>query len=355
MKILLVTLEYPPTIGGISTYLKELYKNFPGTVRVVSPHTHKMLTKFFWPHWLPFYFELKKIVALERPDEIHVSHVLPVGRLALWIFRSQKIPYRVIVHGTDILTARAQPRKWRSVLKILSRAKSCIVTSEATKKLFIDMCGSAVQEPVVITPGVAVPAVPHELAEELVVGHGLAGQRIILCVARLVPRKGVCVAVQALNLLLKIPVAASLVIVGAGPERERAELLAQQLGITDHVYFVGAASELEKWAWYKAARLFWFPAQLVAGEWEGFGITSLEAQASGCPAVVSNLHGLPETVIDGVSGFVVEPTAEAFAAHSMDILQNASLWQTMRQAARSVGVAQSWATQRQLFSHHLGL
>ena len=355
MKVLLVTLEYPPTIGGISTYLKELYRNFPGTVRVVSPHTHRIYTRFFYPHWLLFYFDLKKIVALEQPDELHISHVLPIGRMARWILRSQKIPYRVFVHGTDLQAAFAQPRKWRSVIRILKDAKTCFANSEATKQLYIELCGNAAPEPVVLTPGVAMPHPNSEFAEELVRGHGLLGRRIILFVGRLVPRKGLLVAVRAFSIVLKIPVAATLVVVGEGPERVKAEQLAKELGINEHVRFVGAVSDLEKSAWYKVATVFWFPAQIIAGEWEGYGITSLEAQAAGCPVVVSAVQGLVETVQPGVTGFVVEPTAEAFAEQSLVLLQDATEWQNMRRAARVHAAEHGWEKQRLLFAQLLGL
>ncbi len=351
MKVLLVTFEYPPTIGGISTYLKELYTDFPGTVWIVSPHTHKIYTRFFWPHWLPFYFELKKIVALHQPDELHVSHVLPMGRMARWIFKSMGVPYRVIIHGTDLQAAQVSKRKWRAVQIILRDAKSCIVNSEATKKLFLDLCDKEIASPLVISPGVSFPAVS---TSSIIEKYQVSGKQIILFVARLVPRKGLTVAVQALQLLLKIPVlGAILVVVGDGPERAVAEKLAVDLGVASQVLFVGAVSEEEKWAWYRAAKLFWFPAQPIAGEWEGFGITSIEAQSVGCPAVVSDLQGLPETVRDGFSGSVVVGTAESFAETSAAILQDPEVWQRMRRAAKENAAAHDWKTQRTLFVQSL--
>lgn len=351
MKILLVTLEYPPIIGGVSTYLQELYKDTEHELRIISPAQEKFFEWWCWPHWLPFYFRLRKIVAAERPDEIHVSHVLPVGTMAYWLFKSFKIPYVLFFHGTDLKSAAAQPRKWKRVREIAAHAKTIIVNSEATKALCVGLLPGG-KEPVVIRPGavevgaVSLTTAPDELRER----YALQGTRIILFLARLVERKGITVALDAIAELTKRNIEATLVIVGDGPLRARAEKRAEELQLYNRVRFIGRVDNDEKLLWYAIAHLFWFPAQRVAGEWEGFGITSLEAQSYGCPVVVSNIDGLPESLLDGESGVAVEPTAIAFADATADILQDAVTWQRMRSSARRFAAAHTWAVSRELFN-----
>lgn len=351
MKILLITLEYPPIIGGVSTYLHELYQQTGHDVEVISPATDEFYVWWCWPRWLPFYFRLRKMIKEKRPDQIHVSHVLPVGIMAEWLFQSFKIPYVLFFHGTDLKTAAAQPRKWKRVVRITEKATTIIVNSNATKDLYRQLMPSG-QEPIVIHPGA--PVVTSTLNSSVALDalrekYALQGTRVILFLARMVERKGIFVALDAIAEVMKKNIEATLVIVGDGPMRARAEKRAQELQLYNRVRFVGRVETEEKWQWYSIAQLFWFPAQQVKNEWEGFGITSLEAQAHGCPVVVSAVDGLPESVDPDVSGIVCEPTAAAFAEATSLILQDAALWQRMRASAREFAAKHTWERARELF------
>lgn len=347
MKILLVTLEYPPIVGGISTYLHELYSESPHEVKIISPTTHQFYVWWSWPRWLPFYFDLKKIVEMEKPDQIHISHVLPVGVMARWILKSLKVPYVVFFHGVDLQLAHAQPRKWKRVELVVRDAAKIIVNSNATAKLYHEFLPNA-QEAHVVSPGA-----PQSMAqmsgtsEVLRDTYALHGTRVILFLARLVERKGLFIALDAMRELVRKNIEATLVIVGDGPERARAEKYAQEHELYNRVRFVGRVDDAEKWQWYSIAHLFWFPAQPLKNEWEGFGITSLEAQAHGCPVVVSNIGGLPESMIDGETGTATEPTATAFAVATEQILHDAAMWQRMRAAARLFASQRTWSASRQ--------
>jgi phosphatidylinositol alpha-1,6-mannosyltransferase len=349
MKILLITLEYPPIIGGVSTYLNELYTNLGDDVQIISPSNETFYVNWFWPRWIPFYLRLRKMVKENRPDQIHVSHVLPIGTMAYWLFKSFKIPYTIFFHGTDLKAARAQPRKIKRVQLIAKNAAKIIVNSSATAALYKEVIPSG-KEPIIIRPGApSAVSVKSDASEQLRVKYALSGTRVILFLARLVERKGILVALDAIAEVMKRNIEATLVIVGDGPMRARAEKRAQELKLYNRVRFIGRVETSEKWVWYSIAHLFWFPAQEMKHEWEGFGITSLEAQAHGCPAVVSNVDGLPESVSAGISGVVCEPTAEAFAHVTADILQDAALWQQMRGAAREFAGAHTWDSARKEF------
>lgn len=345
MKILLITLEYPPILGGVSTYLTNLYAEAEDDVTIIAPPTYTFYAWWCWPHWLPFYFQLKKIVQTHRPDEIHVSHVLPVGQMALWIFKKFKIPYVIIFHGTDLLAAQAQPKKWERVKRIVKHASRIVVNSQATLRMFNGLIPERTDASVV-PPGVE-RLQPG--ASDILQRNNLTGKQYILFLARLVERKGLLVACEALYKLIVANVDIHLVVAGEGPLRMRAEERVRELNIADHITFVGKVTNEEKAQLYSGAHLFWFPAQPTRGEWEGFGITSLEAQSMGCPVIVSNSGGLPESMIDGESGFAVEPTAEAFADATRRILHDSALWQKLRLGARAVAQGRTWEKSRALF------
>ncbi len=350
MKILLVTLEFPPTIGGVATYLGNLYRGLPHAVRVFSSRATTPFVWWMYPRWYPFYRALLRYVVRENPDEIHISHILPVGIMAWWLWKRYHIPYVIFFHGTDLRAAYAQPRKWRRVKKIVQHARRCVVNSEATARLFADLFPE-MPAPYICMPGVSVPPVLGDadtiaLREKYHVGR----RPIILFLARLIERKGLLVAIDAFQLLLQqAAVPPVLVVVGDGPQRAVAERQVSQLQLDTHVIFTGVATDVERWAWYRTAHLFWFPAQEIAGEWEGYGITSLEAQSMGCPVIVSSVQGLPETVHSGVTGMVVAPTAEAFALASLNLLDDAHRWQNMRTAARVWAQQHSVEAQRENF------
>lgn len=341
MNIVLATFEYPPIVGGVANYLDRLYNGLPLTVHIFSQRAARPYVWWMWPRWYPFYRALRAFIVEKRPDELHISHVLPVGRMAYWIKRSLGIPYVIFFHGTDLLAAHAQPRKWRAVQRIVAQARVCVVNSHATEKLFLQLFPNA-QAPVTCAPGVAAPHVIDR-------GEQISDKPMILFLARLIPRKGLLVALEALHLLVRRAISVMLVVAGDGPERAAAQQYVAHHHLEPYVLFIGSVSDDKKWELFSRAHLFWFPAKEIAGEWEGFGITAREAQSVGCPAIVSNMHGLPETVVDWQTGRVVDATPEAFADATEEILGDAALWQRMRIAARTLVREQSVQAQQKQF------
>jgi L-malate glycosyltransferase len=115
--------------------------------------------------------------------------------------------------------------------------------------------------------------------------------------------------------------------VGDGPDRTAAEQEAQALGVADGVYFLGKLESVAPLL--AAADLFLLPS-----ETESFGLSALEALASGVPVVASNVGGLPEVVRDGETGALVPlGDVEAMAAEAVRILRDDARWHAMSQLA----------------------
>nr|WP_275889336.1 glycosyltransferase family 4 protein [Nakamurella flavida] len=138
--------------------------------------------------------------------------------------------------------------------------------------------------------------------------HGLTDGPVIVCVSRLVRRKGQDVLVRALPRIRTQVPAARLLIVGDGDDRARLTAEARRCGVTDAVVFTGAVPFDELPAYYAAGDVFAMPCRTRGGglDVEGLGIVFLEASAVGLPVVAGDAGGAPETVRAGETGEIVD-------------------------------------------------
>jgi glycosyltransferase involved in cell wall biosynthesis len=150
----------------------------------------------------------------------------------------------------------------------------------------------------------------------------------ILAVAHLYPRKGIDTLLRA---FVHVCDRAVLRIIGVGPERQRLEQLAQELGLADRVDFLGHLPLRALTAEYRNATLFALPSTQ-----EGFGIVFLEAMASSLPVVAARAAAVPEVVEEGVSALLVEPDdVEALAASLTVLLEDPAKRTALGEAGRA--------------------
>jgi phosphatidylinositol alpha-1,6-mannosyltransferase len=138
--------------------------------------------------------------------------------------------------------------------------------------------------------------------------YGLGDRPTVVCVSRLVPRKGQDMLIRALPLVRRHVPDAALLLAGGGPDRDRLGRLATATGMADHVVFAGSVSWAELPGHYAAGDVFAMPSRTRGGglDVEAFGLVYLEASATGLPVVAGRSGGAPETVRDGVTGHVVD-------------------------------------------------
>ncbi|MEV6501319.1 glycosyltransferase family 4 protein [Streptomyces prunicolor] len=136
---------------------------------------------------------------------------------------------------------------------------------------------------------------------------GLADRPVVVCVSRLVPRKGQDTLILAMPRILARQPDAVLLIVGGGPYEKELRRLARETGVTDSVRFTGAVPWAELPAHYGAGDVFAMPCRTRRGglDVEGLGIVYLEASATGLPVVAGDSGGAPDAVLDGETGWVV--------------------------------------------------
>ncbi|MET3804996.1 phosphatidylinositol alpha-1,6-mannosyltransferase [Nakamurella sp. UYEF19] len=170
---------------------------------------------------------------------------------------------------------------------------------------------------------------------------GLGDRPVVVCISRLVARKGQDVLIKALPAIIASVPGAVLLVVGDGPDRAALERSAADLGVADHVVFTGAVPWLELPAHYAAADVFAMPCRTRGGglDVEGLGIVFLEASAMELPVVAGDSGGAPEAVLDGATGVVVPGRdVDAVAAAVVELL-------TDRDTARQWGTAgREWIT-----------
>jgi phosphatidylinositol alpha-1,6-mannosyltransferase len=137
--------------------------------------------------------------------------------------------------------------------------------------------------------------------------HGLADRPVVVCVSRLVARKGQDTLLRAWpEVIRKVPDAAIL-IVGGGPYAKTLHELAERTGVSASVAFTGPVPQAELPAHYAAGDVFSMPCRTRRGglDVEGLGIVYLEASAAGLPVVGGDSGGAPDAILEGETGYVV--------------------------------------------------
>lgn len=328
VKSLLVTLDYPPQVGGVAVYYQHLLEEFPeGSTSVLTVDEvdgkkiqetlgivrRKLLfkSKLIWPKWLPILWHIWKIARQNKIKMIQVGQILPVGTAVFILNKFFKIPYMVYCHGMDVMTAAQSPRKKKLAQKILKNAEFVVANSEFTKEKVLDY-GVRAQDVMVVYPCPNMKLrrnVANEEIDELKNKYGLRNKKIILTTGRLVERKGHDVVLGALHKLKESVPNVHYAIIGEGPQEEAVGRMIKILKLEESVTLVGKATDYELATWYEACDVFvMISRQLKDEDAEGFGIVYLEANMFGKPVVAGKSGGVAEAVLDNETGILVEPT-----------------------------------------------
>ena len=171
-----------------------------------------------------------------------------------------------------------------------------------------------------------------------------AAAPVVVCVARLTPRKGQDTLVRAFPRVLAAIPSARLLVVGGGQDGPRLARVAQKLDLASQVVLTGPVQWSATPAYFDAGNVFAMPCRTRLGglEPEALGIVFLEAQSTGLPVLVGRSGGAPDAVLDGTTGYVVDPHDEAALADRLvDLLRDSVRCRAMGAAGRA-WVEQSW-------------
>ncbi|HYT38703.1 MAG TPA: glycosyltransferase family 4 protein, partial [Acidimicrobiia bacterium] len=325
MPSLLVTNDFPPKVGGIQSYLWELWRRLPpGEVTVLTtPYPgsadfdraqafrvvrdrHRVL--------LPTPALAGRIDALAREvgaGVIFLDPALPLGALGP---RLRAAPYVAVLHGAEVTVPGRLPGSRAALRRVLDGAAGVLAAGSYPAEEAARAAGRPLPG-LVIPPGVDVDRFrpgPDDGAARAATRKrfGLPeGAPLVLGVSRLVPRKGFDVLIDAVARLARSADTVHLALAGSGRDRDRLARRAARAGLGERFHLLGRVPDHDLAAVYGAADVF---AMCCRERWggleaEGFGIVFLEAAACGVPAVAGRSGGAWEALDDGVTGFVVDP------------------------------------------------
>jgi len=325
-RVLLVTNDFPPRRGGIQSYLVEFVSRLAAT----GEHT---LTVYA-PQWkdaetfdartagyhvvrhpgtlmLPgagVDIRMRRLIAEHGIDTVWFGAAAPLGLLAHRARQAGATRVLASTHGHEVGWSMLPVA--RSVLRRIGE-NSDVVTfvSRYTRARFASAFGphAALEH---LPPGVDTDRFRPDPASraELRTRFGLGQRPTVVCLSRLVPRKGQDMLIRALPSIRQRVNGAALVIAGGGPYLAALRRLADRFGVSDHVTFTGGVPAADLPAYHAMADVFAMPCRTRGAglDVEGLGIVFLEASATGVPVIAGSSGGAPETVRHNKTGMVVD-------------------------------------------------
>ncbi|MBI2411043.1 MAG: glycosyltransferase family 4 protein [Candidatus Kerfeldbacteria bacterium] len=342
-KTLLMTLDYPPMVGGVANYYRHLVEQLPQESIVVLDNAHGELlssSRWVWPKWLKAVSSTYRLIKKEKIEHLLVGQILPLGTVALMLHLWLRIPYTVMTHAMDVTLPfgpEGSRRKQWLIKNILHKAAAVTTVSSFTKNKLRELGVQSHKIFLVypcphITPELlSAKHPPQDYSRELrfatqsrcsleYLAAGIAqGKKIILSVGRLVERKGFDMVIRALPELRKIFPNILYIIVGDGTDRQRLEQIAREQRVDDIVHFTEVISDEAIAQWFAACTFFVMPSRKLSNnDVEGFGIVYLEANSFGKPVIAGNSGGVHDAVIDGQTGLLVEPENVTMLTQAMN-------------------------------------
>ena len=360
-RTLVITNDFPPRPGGIQTFGYEIVRRFdPASVTVLTSDWEGAaefdaaqefkIVRADTETLLPTKSTLamaREIVVSEDITRVLFGAAAPLGLLASPL---RKLGVKNIVGMTQgHETGWAMTPGTRQALrKIANDTDYLTYISEYThKKIAKALSPEAAAKMRRIVPGVDVTEFsPANLVEGdlLRANLGWINRPVIVCVSRLMSRKGQDELIRALPEIHKTAPATSLIIVGEGSYRKEIEKLISKFGLADFVHLTGKVSQKDLSKWYAAGDIFAMPCRTRLGGWdvEGLGIVFLEGSATGLPVVVGDSGGAVDAVIDGKTGFLVDGrNTDEIAQRLAYLIANPDIAKSMGSAGRA-WVSSQW-------------
>jgi len=347
---LLVTNDFPPKVGGIQSYLWELWRR-------LDPASFTVLTTRYagageWDAAQPFRVvrtpervllptgslagRIDALAAEVGASLVVLDPALPLGLLGPRLSR----PYGLVLHGAEVTVPGRLPGARGLLGKVLRGASEVIAAGGYPAAEAERAAGRALPVTVVppgVDPGRFVPLDAEGRAKARALFDLPDDARVVVSLSRLVPRKGMDVLIEAAAMLAPSRPDLVVAIGGAGRDRDRLDRLVRRTG--GPVRLLGRVPDTELAALYGCADVY---AMVCRSRWagleqEGFGIVFLEAAACGVPQVAGASGGAAEAVADGETGLVVSQPRDrhAVARALAELLDDPERRRAMGAAARA--------------------
>lgn len=347
----MITNDYPPVVSGISTVFYQVWarlesESHPVLTQAVTgcagfdrgkpvritrhpafAHAHPVFKLF---NSLVQFLYVLYFILFNKVKKLHAGQIWISGTIGLICKKLLGIPYILWVYGgetTPVYMSNKYTAYWAKV--ILDNAEKLVTNSKYCQKEFLDYGFPAERCPIVLPGTDPQFFTPGEPPAQLMKKWNPAGKKVFLTVARVSERKGHDLVIKSLPEILNNHSDLLYLIVGNGPDRERLENLAGELGVSDTVKFCGFVPDADLPDYYRMCDVYTMPNREVfdsTDSIEGFGISFVEASACGKPVIGGISGGAVEAVADGYSGYLVDPdSVKEFCKAAEKLLSNDSL------------------------------
>jgi len=338
-KVLVLTNDFPPRPGGIQFFVHALAMSLPPESVIAYAPAWEGAAQF--DAELPFPVvrhptslmlpipsvarRAERIVEAEGCDTVVFGAAAPLGLLAPGLRKAGVKRLIALTHGHEAGWA-ALPVARTILRRIGDSVDTVTYLGEYTRvRLARALSPGAAARMTRLTPGVDTsefyPGAGGKAVRERL---GLGDRPVVVCVSRMVPRKGQDTLIHAWPLVLATTPDATLLLVGDGPYRNRLERMARHLGVDGSVVFTGAPSRAELPAYFDAGDVFAMPCRTRRRglDVEGLGMVFLEAAATGLPVVGGDSGNSADAIRDGETGYVVPGVSVADLADRLKRLLN---------------------------------
>ena len=319
---LFITNDFGPRAGGIETFVHGLIERFPkGSVIVYTSQQGD--TKAYDQKWFEDFGvkvirdkskmllptprvirEVRKVVSQYEPESVVFGAAAPLALMGKFIRVKRSV---ALTHGHEVWWAKVPP--FNLAMRAIGNSVDHLTYLGAYTKSQISkpLSKKARAAMVHIAPGIDIEKFRPVDASDLRATLGLTDSEVIVCVGRLVPRKGQDQLIKAMPEILKSNPKAHLLLVGTGSYKDQLQKLIAENNLEKSVTFTGRVQYEDLTKYICVGDIFAMPSRsrLAGLEVEGLGIVYLEASACGLPVLGGDSGGAPDAVLEGVTGIVV--------------------------------------------------
>jgi N-acetyl-alpha-D-glucosaminyl L-malate synthase BshA len=292
-------------------------KKYPFTFFSVIPF---ILAEFVWS---------LRIIAKKNVHLINTHWLIPQGLIGALMRCFFHIPHIATVHGSD-LNVLTNHTILSPLVRFIIRNSDLITVNSTYMRRQLEFLVSEDSAKIRVIPmGIDLAKFQESISFDMKKKHKTS--QIILNVGRLIDWKGTIYLINAMpDIIQKYP-DTILLIVGSGPEHPTLIQRVREQGLENSVSFLGIISNEELLSYYHSADVFVLPSINKEGKTEALGVVLLEAMASGCPVIGSNVGGIPDIIVDGENGFLVpEQRPDILAEKIVQLLSDDELKEKFR-------------------------
>lgn len=340
-----------PTVGGSGIVAAELGKQLAErghTVHFISTSMPFRLNKTYPniyyhevevnqyevfqypPYTLTLASKMSEVAKREKLDILHVHYAVPHAICALLAKDMAQTGLKVVttLHGTDITVLANDASLKESIYYAIEKSDAVTAVSQSLAQQTKDMLGIKAPIDCIYNFIDQADAVQEHSREWWKKEYNIpAEHKVMIHISNFRPVKRVEDVIEAFY-TVQLEQKATLLMIGDGPDLNKAWQLAEELGIAESVLFLGNQKNISDF-------LNMSDVMFLLSEKESFGLAALEAMACGVPVVGTNVGGIPEVIEDGRSGLIVPAgDAEAAGKAALHIIAESSVFQSFSSEAK---------------------